>query len=58
MKWIRKSIKGPIIIYKGEFKLWGGGGAGGLGCILSDNKSGSRIEFLSFRWRGWGLSIF
>ena len=60
MKWIGKSIKGPIIIYKGEFKLWGGGGGGGggLGCILSDNKSGSRIEFLSFRWRGWGLSIF
>ena len=29
MKWIGKSIKGPIIIYKGEFKLWGGGG--GLG---------------------------
>ena len=23
MKWIGKSIKGPIIIYKGEFKLWG-----------------------------------
>ena len=47
MKWIGKSIEGPIIIYKGEFKV--GGGGGGLGCILSDNKSGSRIEFLSFR---------
>ena len=54
MKWIRKSVEGPIIIYKGEFKV----GGGGRGCILSDNKSGSRIEFLSFRWRGWGLSIF
>ena len=52
MKWIGKSIEAPIIIYKGEFKV------GGLGCILSDNKSGSRIEFLSFMWRGWGLSIF
>ena len=31
MKWIGKSIKGPIIIYKGEFKLWGGGGGGGGG---------------------------
>ena len=57
MKWIGKSIEGPIIIYKGEFKV-GRGGGGLLGCILSDNKSGSRIEFLSFRWRGWGLSIF
>ena len=27
MKWIGKSIKGPIIIYKGEFKFWGGWGA-------------------------------
>ena len=28
MKWIGKSIKGPIIIFKGEFKV-GGGGVGG-----------------------------
>ena len=34
MKWIGKSIKGPIIIYKGEFKLWGGGGGGGWGARL------------------------
>ena len=27
MKWIGKSIKGPIIIYKGEFKVGGGGWA-------------------------------
>ena len=54
MKWIGKSIEGPIIIYKGEFKV----GGGGLGWILSDKKRGARIEFLSFRWRGWGLSIF
>ena len=27
MKWIGKSIEGPIIIYKGEFKVGGGGGA-------------------------------
>ena len=26
MKWIGKSIEGPIIIYKGEFKVGGGGG--------------------------------
>ena len=25
MKWIGKSIEGPIIIYKGEFKVGGGG---------------------------------
>ena len=28
MKWIGKSIKGPIIIFKGEFKVGGGGGGG------------------------------
>ena len=26
MKWIGKSIEGPIIIYKGEFKVGRGGG--------------------------------
>ena len=30
MKWIGKSIKGPIIIYKGEFKVGGGGGGGSV----------------------------
>ena len=29
MKWIGKSIEGPIIIYKGESKVGGGGGGGG-----------------------------
>ena len=27
MKWIGKSIEAPIIIYKGEFKVGGGGGS-------------------------------
>ena len=30
MKWIGKSIKGPIIIFKGEFKVGGGGGGGSV----------------------------
>ena len=29
MKWIGKSIKGPIIIYKGEFKVGVGEGVWG-----------------------------
>ena len=33
MKWIGKSIKGPIIIFKGEFKV-GAGGGGGWGARL------------------------
>ena len=46
MKWIGKSSKGPIIIYKGEFKLWGGGWGARLYIIRQQEWVKNRILVL------------